>query len=307
MKQVSLGTSGIKVPAMAVGCARMGMVEVQQAAKHIENALAHGVNYFDHADIYSDGKGSAERVFGQAWKQLGVDRSKLMIQSKCGIVPGVMYDLSKQHIIRSVEASLQRLQTEYLDTLVLHRPDALVEPEEVAAAFDELHRSGKVRWFGVSNMKPMQIELLKKCVEQPIVVNQMQLSAAHCSMIRNGMEVNMLTEGAVDRDDSVLDYCRVKDITLQTWSPLKRMGRGLFLNDEEMAPLAQVLAEIGEEYDISPAAAAIAWLLRHPAGMQVLLGTTRPEHFDELCKAADVQLTRQQWYRIYLAAGNILP
>ena len=307
MKQVSLGTTGVKVSAIAMGCARMGLIEVQQAAKNIANALEQGVTYFDNADIYSDGKGSAETVFGQAWKLLGIDRSSMMIQSKCGIVPGVMYDLSKEYIIHAVEGSLKRLQTDYLDTLVLHRPDMLMEPEEVAAAFDELQRAGKVRYFGVSNMNPMQIELLKKCVKQPLAVDQMQFSVAHASMIRSSMEVNMLTDGAVVRDGSVLDYCRVKDITVQAWSPLKRVGRGMFLQDEEFAALNHVLAEIGEKYNITPAAAAIAWLLRHPAGIQVLIGTTKPQHFNEICKAADVQLTRQEWYRIYLAAGNILP
>lgn len=307
MKQIDLGATDLKVPAIAVGCARMGLIEVSQAARHIANALEQGVNYFDNADIYSDGKGSSERVFGQAWKELGIDRSELLIQSKCGIVPGVMYDLSKEYIIRSVEASLKRLQTDYLDTLVLHRPDMLMEPEEVAAAFDELEQAGKVRYFGVSNMSPMQIELLKKCVRQPIVADQMQLSAAHCPMIRSSMEVNMLTDGAVDRDGGILDYCSVKDITVQAWSPLKRVGRGMFLQDEEFAPLNQVLNEIGETYGITPAAAAIAWLLRHPAGIQVLAGTTNLQHFNEICKAADIRLTRQEWYRIYLAAGNILP
>ena len=307
MKQINLGTSGIQVPAIAVGCARMGMLEVPQAARNIANALEQGVNYFDNADIYSDGKGSSERVFGQAWKQLGIDRSRMLIQTKCGIVPGVMYDLSKEHIVASVDASLKRLQMDYIDTLVLHRPDALMEPEEVAAAFDTLESSGKVRWFGVSNMNTMQMELLKKCVRQPLVVDQLQLSAAHCSTIRSGMEVNMVTDGAVDRDGSVLDYCRLKDITVQAWSPLKRAGRGLLLQDEELNGLRLALTEVGEQHGITAAAAAIAWLLRHPAGIQALIGTTNPEHFNEICKAADVRLTRQEWYRIYLAAGNILP
>ena len=307
MKLVHLGKSGIRLPAIAMGCARMGMVEVDQAAKHIANALEQGINYFDHADIYSDGRGSAERVFGQAWKQLGIDRSAMMVQSKCGIVPGTMYDCSKEHIVASVDASLQRLQMEYLDTLVLHRPDALMEPEEVAEAFDALETSGKVRFFGVSNMRPMQIELLQKYVRQPLVVNQLQFSAAHTGMIRGGMEVNMLTDGAADRDGSVLDYCRLKDITVQAWSPLKLVGRGSFLQDPEFAPLQKALAEVGENYSLTPAAAAVAWLLRHPANAQVLVGTMNPEHLNELCKAAEVRLTRQEWYRIYLAAGNILP
>lgn len=307
MKQVTLGKSGLQVSALALGCAKMGMIEVDAAAKQIAAALEQGITYFDNADIYSDGRGSAERVFGAAWKQLGIDRSTILVQSKCGILPGSMYDCSKEHILASVDASLQRLQMDYLDTLVLHRPDALMEPEEVAEAFDELERSGKVRFFGVSNMRPMQIELLKKCVRQPLVVDQLQFSVAHSGMVRGGMEVNMLTDGAADRDGSVLDYCRLKDITVQAWSPLKRAGHGPFLQDPEMAPLQQALAEVGQNYGITPAAAAVAWLLRHPANAQVLVGTMNPEHLAQLCKAADVRLTRQEWYRIYLAAGNILP
>ena len=203
MKQVSFGRTGLQVPALVAGCMRLDRLDVTEAAKYIENAVAHEVNFFDHADIY--GGGACEELFGKALKLTDVKREDLFIQSKCGIIRGVMYDLSKEHILASVDGILKRLDTEYLDSLLLHRPDALVEPEEVAAAFDELERSGKVRHFGVSNMKPMQIELLQKYVKQPLSVNQLQVSAAHSSMISNGVEVNMLTNGAVDRDGSVLD------------------------------------------------------------------------------------------------------
>jgi predicted oxidoreductase len=214
--------------------------------------VAHEVNFFDHADIY--GGGACEELFGTALKLTGIDRENLFIQSKCGIVRGVMYDLSKEHILASVDGILKRLGTEYLDSLLLHRPDALVEPEEVAAAFDELERSGKVRHFGISNMKPMQIELLKKCVEQPLSVNQLQVSAVHSSMIGNGMEVNMLTNGAIDRDGSVLDYCRLKDITIQAWSPLQyRSGtiKGAFFQCDDFSVLNQKLEEMGFEEGMS--------------------------------------------------------
>lgn len=306
MKKVNWGNTDLTVPAITAGCMRLKNLDVTSAAKYIENAVEHEVNFFDHADIY--GRGECEELFGKALSMTGVKREELFIQTKCGIVPGVMYDLSKEHIIASVDGSLKRLGMEYLDALLLHRPDALVDPEEVADAFNELEQSGKVRYFGVSNMKPMQIELLKKCVKQPLVANQLQLSAAHSSMIRNGFEVNMLTDGALDRDGSVLDYCRLKDMTIQAWSPFQ-YGKiqGVFLQNEEFSALNHTLAEIGEKYGVSATTMAVAWLLRHPANMQVLAGTMNADRFDEICKACDIQITKQEWYQIYLAAGNILP
>lgn len=306
MKKVNFGTTGLQVPAIAAGCMRLNRLDVTDAAKHIEHAVARDVNFFDHADIY--GGGTCEEIFGKAFKLTGIKRDDIFVQSKCGIVRGVMYDLSKEHILASVDGILKRLDMEYLDALLLHRPDALVEPEEVAAAFDELERAGKVRYFGVSNMKPMQIELLKKCVRQPLAVNQLQLSAVHATMIGSGMEVNMLTDGAVDRDGSVLDYCRLKDITIQAWSPLQyRKVRSAFLQNEEFPDLNGKLEELGEKYDVPAAAMAVAWLLRHPANMQVLAGTMDSARFDEICRACDVQLSREDWYQIFKAAGNVLP
>lgn len=306
MKKVNFGQTGIKVPAIVVGCMRLNSLDVTAAAKHIENAMAHEVNFFDHADIY--GNGECEELFGKAFAETGIKREDIFVQSKCGIVPGVMFDFSKEHIIASVDSSLKRLQVEYLDALLLHRPDALVEPEEVAEAFDELEKCGKVRYFGVSNMKPMQIELLKKWVKQPLAANQLQVSAAHSSMISNGLEVNMLTNGAIDRDGSVLDYCRLKDMTIQAWSPFQYgMIQGVFLQNNDFSVLNTKLAEIGEKYDVSATTMAIAWLLRHPANMQVLAGTMNEDRFDEVCKACDIQLTREDWYQIFMAAGNILP
>ena len=308
MKQVNFGGTGLRVPAIAAGCMRLDRLDVAEAAKYIENAVAHGVNFFDHADIY--GAGACEELFGKALKQTGIKREELLIQSKCGIIRGVMYDLSREHILTSVDGILKRLDMEYLDSLLLHRPDALVEPEEVASAFDELERTGKVRHFGVSNMKPMQIELLKKCVEQPLSVNQLQVSAVHASMISNGVEVNMQTSGAIDRDGSVLDYCRLKDMTIQVWSPLQYRSatvRGAFCQYDDFSPLNRKLEEMGEKYGVSPSAMALAWLLRHPAGMQVLIGTMNAERFGELCRACDVRLSREDWYQIFKAAGNPLP
>lgn len=306
MKKVNFGQTGIQVPAIVVGVMRLNSLDTAAVAKHIENAVAHEVNFFDHADIY--GKGECEELFGKALAMTDIKREDIFVQSKCGILPGVMFDLSKEHIIESVDNSLKRLQMEYLDALLLHRPDALMEPEEVAEAFDELEKSGKVRHFGVSNMKPMQIELLKKCVKQPLVANQLQVSAAHSSMISNGLEVNMLTDGAVDRDGSVLDYCRLKDMTIQAWSPFQYgMIKGVFLQNNDFAELNHKLAEIGEKYEVSATTMAVAWLLRHPANMQVLAGTMNKDRFNEICKACDIQLSKEDWYQIFMAAGNILP
>lgn len=306
MRKVNFGNTGERVSAIIAGCMRLNSLDAVSAAHYIDNAMEHEVNYFDHADIY--GKGACEEIFGKAWKMLKIKREEMVVQSKCGIVPGVMYDSSKEHIIASVDASLKRLGMEYLDVLLLHRPDALMEPEEVAVAFDELEKKGKVRKFGVSNMKPMQIEWLKKSVKQPLVVNQLQVSVAHSSMIRNGLEVNMLTSGAIDHDGSVLEYCQLKDITIQAWSPLQYgMIEGAFLLNDDFAAVNNTLTEIGEKYGKSATAMAIAWLLRHPSNMQVLTGTTNKARFDDICQACDVQLTKQEWYRIYMAAGNILP
>lgn len=306
MKKVNLGTTGLKVPAVAMGCMRMGEIEENKAVKMLEKSIECGVNFFDHADIYEGGK--SEEIFANALKKTDIQREDIFLQSKCAIVPGVMYDFSKEYIIKSVEGSLRRLQTEYLDALLLHRPDILMEPEEVAEAFDLLEAQGKVRYFGVSNHNPMQMELLKKYVKQPLVVNQLQFSIAHTGMINSGTEVNMLTNGAVNRDGSVLDYCRLKDITIQAWSPFQYgMFEGVFLGNDKFPELNKKVDEIAEKYGVTNTTIAVAWILRHPANMQVLSGTMNVKRFEDICKATEINLTRQEWYEIYCAAGNILP
>lgn len=306
MKTVKWGSSAREVPVIAVGCMRMCDVPVQQVAELMELAVERGVNFFDHADIY--GGGECERAFSKAFRLCSVKREDIFLQTKCGIVPGKMYDFSKEHIVKSVEDSLKRLDTDYLDALLLHRPDALCEPEEIAETFEQLERDGKVRYFGVSNHTPMQIELLKKYVRQPIMANQMQFGAAHASMVRSGMEANMLTEGAVDRDGGVLDYCRLHDITLQTWSPFQYgMFEGVFLKSEKYTKLNHKIDEIAQKYGVANTSIAVAWILRHPADMQVLSGTMNLSRFEDVCRGAQIRLTREEWYEIYLAAGNLLP
>lgn len=309
MKMVNLGTTGIKVPAIAVGCMRLAEKSPEEMNSFIHAALEQGAYFFDHADIYGGGK--SEEVFGKALSQdSSIRREDIILQSKCGIrgEGRGFYDQSKEYIISSVDGILKRLQTEYIDILLLHRPDALVEPEEVAEAFDELKAAGKVKHFGVSNHKPMQIELLKKFVKQRIEVNQMQFSIPVSNMVANGLEVNMDSEGSVDHDGSVLDYCRLQDITLQAWSPFQMANwAGVFLGNEKYAELNKEIDILAEKYGVSATTIATAWILRHPAGMQVVSGTASEKRLQEIVAASDVILTRQEWYTLYLAAGHPLP
>lgn len=306
MREILIGEGKISAPVIVAGCMRMADFDRQQMNHYIHTALELGIHFFDHADIYGGGK--SEEIFGEAMKgDASLRREDIILQSKCGIRKGC-YDLSKEYILDSVDKSLQRLQTEYLDILLLHRPDALVEPEEVAEAFDVLERTGKVRSFGVSNHKPMQIELLKKYVKQPIVINQMQFSIPVSNMVANGMEVNMETAGSVDHDGSVLDYCRLHDITIQAWSPFQMPAwKGCFLGASEYAELNKKIEQLAQKYQVSETTIATAWILRHPAGMQVIAGTTSEARLAEIVKACDITLTREEWYALYLSAGHPLP
>ena len=306
MRTVNLGTSGLKVPCIAVGCMRINKLEPMEAEHFVHAALDQGAYFFDHADIY--GNGDCESVFAKAIHMNSTVREKVLLQSKCGIRRGVAFDFSKDHILKSVDGSLKRLNTEYLDVLLLHRPDALVEPEEVAEAFDILQSNGKVRHFGVSNQNPMQIKLLKRYVRQPIVANQLQLSITNATMISQGQHVNMQDDFAVNRDGSVLDYCRLHDITIQPWSPFQYgMFEGVFLGNEKFPVLNSKIDEIAAKYSVSNTTITMAWLLRHPAGMQPVTGTMNVQRLKDCVKAAGIRLTREEWYEIYLAAGNTLP
>lgn len=306
MKTIPLGTSGMQVPAIAVGCMRINGLEKGEAERFVQTALEAGAIFFDHADIY--GGGTCEEVFAEAIHMNAGIRERIILQSKCGIRPGIAFDFSKKHILESVDGSLKQLKTEYLDVLLLHRPDALVEPEEVAEAFDTLQESGKVRHFGVSNQNPMQMQLLQKHVRQPIVANQLQLSITNANMITQGLHVNMLDDGAVNRDGSVLDFCRLNDITIQPWSPFQYgFFDGVFLGNEKFPELNKKIDEIAEKYGVSNVTIVIAWLLRHPAKMQPVTGTMNTPRLKDCVAAADLLLSREEWYEIYMAAGNILP
>lgn len=306
MNTIKLGKSGLTVPRIAVGCMRMSDISEAEADTFVNGAMEKGLTFFDHADIY--GGGEAERMFGKVLEAHPGMRDKVILQSKAGIVPGVMYNNSKEYLLNAVDGILKRLQTEYLDLFLIHRPDPLVEPEEVAEAFHILKESGKVRYFGVSNHRPMQMDLLSSYLEEDLIVDQLQFSITNSNMVRSGMEVNMETEGACDRDGSVLDYCRCKNITIQTWSPFQYgTFAGTFLGNPKFAELNAVLDRIAEKYGVSSTTIAAAWILRHPAKMQILSGSMKLSRQEEICQADAIALTREEWYEIYLSAGHILP
>lgn len=305
MKFVNVGGTELKAPVIVLGCMRISSMDKGEVSRLIHTAMEEGIHFFDHADIY--GGGACEEIFAEAVDMKPSIREQMILQSKCGIRQG-MYDFSKEHILRSVDGILKRLRTDYLDVLLLHRPDALMEPEEVAEAFTRLKESGKVRYFGVSNQNPMQMELLSKYLQQKIIANQLQLSITESGMIDAGLNVNMTNEPSINRDGSVLDYCRLKDITIQAWSPLQYgFFEGTFIGSDRFPELNRVLERLAAEKSVTPAAVAVAWILRHPAKMQVVVGTTNRERLKALAKAAEVELSREEWYEIYRSAGNKLP
>jgi len=300
---IELGKSGLVVPTVAVGCMRISDMSEKEAAAFVDTCLENGANFFDHADIY--GGGNSEVVFGKAVASM---REKVLIQTKCGIVPGKMFDFSYEHITASVHASLKRLGTDYVDVLLLHRPDALMEPEEVARAFGDLKSAGKVRHFGVSNQNPYQMKLLESYLDMPLCANQLQFSIMHAPMIQSGINVNMYNDSAVGRDGGVLDYCRLKGITIQPWSPMQYgFFEGSFVDNAKFPELNQTLEELAQKYGVSKTTVAVAWILRHPARMQPITGTTNPTRLRDSFKATEIRLTREEWYAIYKAAGNMLP
>lgn len=304
MRNIKLG-GAVDVSAVSMGCMRLCGADKKDVAGIIETAVECGINHFDHADIY--GGGESELRFGEYIKNNPSFRDKIVLQTKCGIRKG-MYDFSKEHIISSVEGSLKRLNTDYLDVLVLHRPDTLMEPEEVAQAFDELQASGKVKFFGVSNHNPYQIELLKTAVEQPIITNQLQLSIMESGMITSGLNVNMKNAESVMHDGSMLEYSRINNITIQTWSPFQAgFIKECFIGNKDYEEVNKQLEAVAEKYGVTPTTIAGAWILRHPAKMQLISGSMNMQRIREISASADINLTREEWYSIYLSAGYRLP
>ncbi len=267
MKKIKFGPTDLEVSSVILGLMRIN--NAKDPVKVLTTAIENDITFFDHADIY--GRGECETIFAEALAKTDAKREELFIQSKCGIVPGEMFDFSKEHIISSVEGSLQRLKTDHLDALLLHRPDTLFEPEEVAAAFDQLEKDGKVKYFGVSNQKPGQIELLKKYVSQPLVANQLQFGIMHTGMIDQGIHVNMTDAGSVDHDGEILEYSRLHEMTIQAWSPYQYgFFEGVFIGNEKFPELNEKLTELADKYQTTPTGIASAWILRHPANMQVI-------------------------------------
>ncbi len=309
MRTINIMNGPQNVSVVIQGCMRMPTLTKEAAAKVIRTAYDCGVNFYDHATCYGE-NGAAETRFAEAFPLTGIKREDIYIQSKCGLCfERNEFDWTKENILASVDDSLRRLNIEYLDTLLLHRPDVLYDPEEVAVAFDILERQGKVRYFGVSNLVPMQIELLKKYVKQPLVINQVQLSLEQSQLIDQALYMNnKTTEFSINRDGNALDYCRLHDITIQAWSPLQvGMFGGTFVDNPDFPELNQALGELAEREGVSKAAVAIAWILRHPAKMQAIIGTMNPAHIADACAASNVNLSHHDWYALYLAAGKYLP
>lgn len=308
MLQRKIGSSYWETSAIALGIMRMSALTSTKAAEVLETALESGINFIDSADMYGDGK--SELVFGEALKEANISRDKFFIQSKGGIVTGdeKRYDFSKQHLLDSVDGILERMGIDYLDSYLLHRPDPLMEPEEIAEAFDILQASGKVRHFGVSNFNPEQFQLLQAHVDQMLLINQLQFSIMHTGMIDYGMHTNMTDTRSFDHDGGVLEFSRRKGVTIQAWSPFQYgFFEGVFVDNDKFPELNELLEKLAKKYNTNKNAIATAWILRHPANMQVILGTMNPTRIKESAAGGEVTLTKQEWYDVYFAAGNDLP
>jgi len=311
VKSIDLGTTGTAVPNVVLGLMRIADMSDDEVRFLVRTARDVGIDFFDHADIYGRELHGCERRFAEALQLSSAERAEITIQTKAGIVgDGPYFDFSAEHIIDSVDGSLAALETDYIDILLLHRPDALVEPDEVARAFDELEAAGKVRAFGVSNHTPRQIDLLKKSVRQPIVANQLQLSVTHAPIIAQGVASNMLaeTQSLVLDGGGIVDYCRLNDITIQAWSPFQGgFFTGPYFGSSEYPELNVVIDRLAAEYDVPPIAIGTAWITRHPAQMQVVLGTTNAERVRGAARGSDIGLSRAEWYELFRAAGHIIP
>lgn len=309
MKTYVVPHTELKVSSVVLGLMRIADMSPADVSKLYDAAIESGINFFDHADVYGGARHRSEQVFADALNLSAQDRAGIFIQSKTGI-RNQFFDFSKEHILHSVDGSLKALKTEYLDVLLLHRPDTLVEPEEVAEAFDTLHAAGKVRHFGVSNQTPGQIELLKSAVKQPLLFNQVQLSITHANLFAQGISVNMKDlDQSISRDVGLLDYSRLKGMMLQAWSPFQKgFFDGVFLGDRQNYPeLNDVLEEVAATHGVTPTGIAVAWITRHPANVQVVLGTTNPQRVRDSAVGSDVILSREEWYRLFRAAGHMVP
>ena len=309
MKTIPFGAR--TAPAVIAGMMRIPDKTDAEVRELYDTARSAGIDFFDHADIYGGAMHVCEDRFAAALQLTAAEREEIVLQTKCGIVPSQqMFDFSYEHITAQVEGSLKALRTDYIDVLLLHRPDALVEPDEVARAFDELEAAGKVRAFGVSNHTPRQIDLLRTAVRQRLVANQLQLSITHSPIIAQGIAANMTGEqqSVVLDGGGIVDYCRINGITVQAWSPYQAgFFDGVFLGNPDYAELNEVIDRLAAKYDVTPTAIATAWITRHPAHMQVVLGTTTPQRVADAAAGADIELTRAEWYELFRVGGHIVP
>jgi predicted oxidoreductase len=310
MRSIDLA-EGISASNVVLGLMRIDGKSDDEVRTLVRTARDAGIDMVDHADVYGDTLHGCERRWAEAMQLTPSERDAWTIQTKCGIVPsGPYFDFSYEHVVESVNGSLEALGTDRIDVLLLHRPDALVEPDEVARAFDELEAAGKVRAFGVSNHTPAQIELLKRSVRQPLVANQLQLSITHAPLVAQGVAANMaaLDQSVVLDGGGLLDYCRLNGLTVQAWSPFQAgFFTGPFLDNPEYADLNAVIDRLAAQYDVPAIAIATAWITRHPAGIQVVLGTTTPERVAGAAQGSDLPLTKAEWYELFRAAGYTVP
>lgn len=306
MQYAQLGTSNVKASRVAMGVMRMSMRSREEAAESVKTALDCGVNFFDSADIY--GRGLSSQMLGTALRDNNVPREQVFLQTKVSIVPGERYDCSREHLMFALDGELTALGTDYVDFLLIHRPDPLVDLDELADTFAKMKATGKVHHVGVSNMNPWQVDLLQSTVQDHLDINQLQFGLGHTHPIAAGLHVNMGDDAAIDRDGGVIEHARLRHMTLQAWSPFQfGTFAGCFIGNADFPELNQALNEVADELGSTPTAVATAWILRHPAKMQVICGSMSPEHIRETCAGADVNLSREQWWKLYKAAGNDLP
>nr|WP_208607144.1 aldo/keto reductase [Paenibacillus typhae] len=324
MKTLPLNARGIPASRIALGCMGLGggwdhepltAENIRQGHDAVEAALSIGINFFDHADIYTRGK--AEKVFGQIFKDRPRLREEIIIQSKCGIrliEPGDTsntFDISGEHILRSVDGTLSRLGTEYLDILLLHRPDPLMDPEEIAEALRQLKKAGKVRHFGVSNMSASQIRLLQHYCDEPFIVNQLHMSLAQISWLDAMVSVNREPWKDITFPEGTVEYCRMENIQLQAWGPLAQgsfSGRSLEGQPENIVQTAALVSSLAEQKNTTPEAIVLSWLMTHPAAIQPVIGTVNPKRIAACAGADKVGLSRKEWYELYISSrGEKLP